>query len=301
MNAWESIQNSIYYIEENLADKIEIDQLSKRSYLSPFYYQRLFSRLVGKPVMEYIKLRRLANAADYLNTNRDSRIIDVAFHFGFESHETFTRSFKSTYHMTPENYRSNPRQLSHFLIPDISLSYRLIDENVPLIADGIILEIKRNQLEVSRIFAGLKIQNPMGDNPGIDLLGELWDKLHMIKPSLSNLVPMGQEVGVSSPGESPGNFTYFAGAEVSSIDEMPMDCLAWIMPTGNYIICSFEAESFYLLTTNALNKARDYLFKVWLPNHNIDFELFMAELYYDISPEATKMELWVKLKDKDKY
>jgi AraC family transcriptional regulator len=80
--------------------------------------------------MEYIRLRRLANAAEYMITNRDSRIIDTAFCFGFENHETYTRYFKSTYGMTPEKYRTIPCQLSHFLIPDISLNYKLVDENV---------------------------------------------------------------------------------------------------------------------------------------------------------------------------
>jgi AraC-type DNA-binding domain-containing proteins len=297
LNAWESIQNTLLYIEKNLSDRIDIDELSKQSNLSVFYFQRLFSRLVGKPVMEYIKLRRLANAAEYMITNRDSRIIDVAFCFGFENHETFTRSFKSTYGMTPENYRSYPRPLSHFHIPDISLNYRLVDENVPLITSDILLEVSRKHINTTRMFLGLNIQNPMGDNPGIDLLGELWDRVHDQKPFLSNLIQTGQEIGVSSPGEMPGNFTYFAGAEVSNIDNIPIDYLAWVMPIGNYIVCSFEAENFYLLTTSALNKARDYMFRVWLPNHNIIFEPFMAELYYDTSPEASRMELWVKIKD----
>jgi AraC family transcriptional regulator len=53
-------------MEEHLTDKIEMDELARIAYLSPFYFQRLFNRLVGKTVMEYIKLRRLANAAGQL-------------------------------------------------------------------------------------------------------------------------------------------------------------------------------------------------------------------------------------------
>lgn len=297
MHAWDSVQNSIHYIEENLSDKIEIDKLSKIAFLSPFYYQRLFNRLVGKPVMEYIKLRRLANAADYLITNGDSRIIDVAYRFGFENHETFTRTFKLTYGMTPENYRGSPCQLTHFLIPDISLNYRLVDENVPLISDGITLEVSRKHLDEPRLFAGMSIQNPMGDTPGVDLLGELWNKFHSLKSSISDILPNGQEVGVSSPGEIPECFTYFTGAEVSCINDMLSEFSVWSMPIGNYIICSFEAENFYLLTSNALNKARDYMFGVWMPNHNLATELFMAELYYDTTPEASKMEIWLKIEE----
>ncbi|HWT77102.1 MAG TPA: AraC family transcriptional regulator [Mobilitalea sp.] len=296
MRAWDSIQNTIHYIEENLSEKIDIDDLSKKANLSPFYFQRLFNRLVGKPAMEYIKLRRLANAADYLIMNNNNRIIDVAMEFGFENHETFTRAFKATYGMTPENYRNNPRQLSHFLEPDISLNYRLIDENVPLIADGITLEVSRKHLETPRIFTGMSIQNSIDDTPGVDLLGELWNRFHEQKPSLSNIMSYGQEAGVSSPGERPGCFTYFAGAEVSCTDDIPDKYTVWSMPIGDYIICTFEAENFYLLTTNALNKARDYMFGVWIPAHKLATEFFMAELYYDTTPEASKMEIWLKIK-----
>jgi AraC family transcriptional regulator len=67
------------------------------------------------------------------------------------------------------------------------------------------------------------------------------------------------------------------------------------MPAGDYIICSFEAENFYLLTTNALNKARDYMFGVWLKNNGLAVEPFMAELYFDTSPDGTVMELWFRI------
>lgn len=297
MKAWDSVQSSIRYIEEHLSEQIDIEELSKIAYLSPFYYQRLFNRLVGKPVMEYIKLRRLANAAEFLKTNNNHRIIDVALRFGFENHETFTRAFKSTYGMTPVEYRVRPRQLSHFLMPDISLNYHLIDENVPLISEGITLEVSREHLDTPRIFSGLSIQNPIGDTPGVDLLGELWNKFHQEKPSLSNILLHGQEAGVSSPGETSGCFTYFAGAEVSCADDTSANFSVWSMPKGNYVICSFEAENFYLLATNALNKARDYMFGVWMPNHNLVSELFMAELYYDTIPEASKMEIWLKIRE----
>ncbi len=64
MHAWDSIQSTLQCIEDNLSKTIEIDNLAEVAHLSPFYYQRLFSRLVGKPVMEYAKLRRLAQASD---------------------------------------------------------------------------------------------------------------------------------------------------------------------------------------------------------------------------------------------
>lgn len=295
MKAWESIQNSLEWIEQNLSEKIEIENLADIAHLSPFYYQRLFNSLVGNSVMEYLKLRRLANAADFLSKN-NSRIIDIAFKFGFENHETFTRAFKTAYGITPEEFRSSPRPLSHFLMPDLSLNYYLVDENVPLVSDGIVLEVRRAAIENDKYFTGLSVQNPIFDTPGIDFLSELWSRFHNQKLQIKNLTPNGNELGVSYPGDTEGTFTYFAGAEVSDC-KTEKNFTQWIMPVGDYAICQIEAENFYELTTNTLNKARDYMFGVWLPNHKLTSEPFMAELYFNTTPEACYMEVWLKIKN----
>ncbi len=294
MNAWDSIQNSLGWIEENLEENIEIKDLANMAHLSPFYYQRLFSRLTGKPVMEYVRLRRLAGAADYLAKNQ-VKIVDAAFKFGFENHETYTRAFKDTYGMTPEEYQTAPRPLSHFLMPQLSLKYHLVDENVPLIADGLVLEVRRDRVESLRLFVGLKIQNPIADTPGVDFLGELWNKFHKQKEAIEDLFPDGHEAGISYAGEEAGKFTYFAGAEVRKPGSQS-GFISWAMPVGEYRVCSFDAENFYMLTTNALNKARDYMLQVWLPHHRLNIDPFMAELYRDTSPDATNMEIWLKIK-----
>lgn len=46
MYAWESIQCTLDFIEENLDAKQDIKQLAAKAALSPFYYQRLFTKLV---------------------------------------------------------------------------------------------------------------------------------------------------------------------------------------------------------------------------------------------------------------
>lgn len=293
MHAWESIQSTLKWLEENLSEQVEIEKLADMAHLSPFYFQRLFSRLVGKPVMEYAKLRRLAHAADHL-ANNPGRIIDAALEYGFENHETFSRAFKEAYGVTPEDFRKTPRQLSHFIVPDLSLKYCLVEENVPLLADGIVLELRRAALMSGRCFAGFTVQNSIDDTPGIDYLGALWKRFHAHKSEINHLLPCGNEAGISLPGKQDGCFSYFAGAETSADNEQ-QSFDKWTMPPGEYAVCFFEAENFYLLTTNALNKARDYMLGVWLPNRKLSIEPFMAELYGDTSPESTSMEIWFKL------
>lgn len=77
MHAWEQIQLTVDYIEKHLAEEIKIENLAKLASLSQFYYQRLFSRLVKRPVNEYIKLRRLAKASEVL-IDKNKRILDAA-------------------------------------------------------------------------------------------------------------------------------------------------------------------------------------------------------------------------------
>ena len=53
------IQNALAYIEENLTDDLDVRDIAKRAFLSPFYFQRIFSAVCGIGVGEYIRCRRL--------------------------------------------------------------------------------------------------------------------------------------------------------------------------------------------------------------------------------------------------
>ena len=115
--AWEAIQKALDWLEDNLSETIDSQRLRDRAGLSEFYFQKLFARLVGKTVFEYVKLRRLEKAADMLRESR-LRVADVAFEMGFENHETFTRAFKEKYGMTPKEYQRDARPLNHFYKPE---------------------------------------------------------------------------------------------------------------------------------------------------------------------------------------
>ena len=296
MHAWEQIQKTVDYIEEHIAEEIRIETLANIASLSQFYYQRLFSRLIKKTVNEYIKLRRLARASEAL-TNKDKRIIDIALDFGFSSHEIFTRTFKNAFGITPEEYRSNPVRLNNFVKPQLLLNYTLVNENVPLIADGIVLEITRQRISSPQYFIGLTgeeaiEQMPGGGETGIDNLGNLWDTFHKNKPSIRKIMPDGDELGVTYSGTQEGYYRYFAGAE--AISNEPVDGYdSWVLEKGEYIICSFEAEDFEHLVMDAVYKAHKYMFETWLPNQGIVTKPFAAERYASHESDTTRMEIWV--------
>ena len=299
MHAWEQIQQTIEYIEEHLGEEISIENLANIASLSPFYYQRLFSRLVKKPVAEYIKLRRMAKATENL-LQKDKRILDIALDLGFSSHEHFSRTFKDTFGMTPDEYRKNPQTLNRMTKPELLLHYTLIDEGVPLITDGIVLEINRQQITESIYFVGVKKDMPvkfiegLGTESGVDPLDTLWRSFHDEKEKMLGLSENNEEIGVTYPCLKEGYFSYFAGAK-SRQGNIPTGFMSWEMTSGEYIVCSFEAENFESLVMDALYKAQQYIYSKWLPNHKLQTEPFCVERYASHSPETTSMEIWLKL------
>jgi AraC family transcriptional regulator len=200
MHAWQAIQNALDTIEENLSEELSIAALANGVALSPYYFQRLFSRLVKKPVNEYVRLRRLAKATQELASS-DRRIMDIALDCGFSGHASFTRAFTEAYGISPEEYRNAPVLLNQFVKPDLRLDHAEVDEDVPLIADGIVVEVTRRSLEKAWLFTGIAHEMPgaeltEGQSTGIAMLGALWQDFHLRKANIPDILPGGQELGV---------------------------------------------------------------------------------------------------------
>lgn len=95
-----AIRKSVAYIEEHLKEDISIQDVSDLVYLSPIYFQKGFQVVTGYSVSEYIRSRRLYLAALELR-NTDKKVIDVAFDYGYETPESFTKAFTRFHEVTP--------------------------------------------------------------------------------------------------------------------------------------------------------------------------------------------------------
>jgi len=93
------IQRAVDYIESHLESRIVLEDLSAKAGYSPSHFVAMFRTVTGQTPMEYVRKRRMTEAAKAILAGED--IIDAAYRFGFSGQDTFTRSFKQTIGMTP--------------------------------------------------------------------------------------------------------------------------------------------------------------------------------------------------------
>lgn len=93
------------YTIMNMAEEIALEDLARVGRVSTFYLCRLFKKELGLSPMKWLWLQRTMAAAAFLLTDRKFTLTDVAFSCGFTSSAHFSRLFKSTYGITPSNYK----------------------------------------------------------------------------------------------------------------------------------------------------------------------------------------------------
>ena len=117
MEKWEkvnAVQRMQDYIERHIAEPITLHMLAQTAGYSPWHAARIFKELLGKTPFEYIRALRLSRAAVKLR-DEDTRVIDVALDFVFDSHEGFTRAFSRQFGMSPRRYSKNTPPLKLFM------------------------------------------------------------------------------------------------------------------------------------------------------------------------------------------
>ena len=72
--------------------------------MSPYHFQRVFSRVAGENCIQMVRRLRLERAAYQLQADSDS-ISDVAFRAGFNSLEAFSRAFRTAFATSATEFR----------------------------------------------------------------------------------------------------------------------------------------------------------------------------------------------------
>jgi AraC family transcriptional regulator len=251
MNYMANMQRAVEFINGNVNEQLNLDAIARRAYMSKSYFSKIFRVITGCSVKEYVTAYRLNLAAqDLLMTNK--KIIDIAFQYGFNSQQTFTKAFRKYYGIPPGSFRTTKMPwipLKHLnLYFDGGINMESIFKNVRVI----------EQEEICVIGVEVKIDyNANGHNH----IGGLWDmwvkeKVYSKIPSPINYpVTMGMTEDTSKEDTA----IYRICMEVESLDNIPVGFVGKVMPKTTYAA--------FRLTLDKLQSGEfwQYFYKKWLP------------------------------------
>lgn len=93
------------YLELRLEERLSLEEIADVMNYSKFHLNRLFSEAVGCTIYQYIKMRRLTEAAKKL-VDTDKTITQIAMEANYSAQQAFTLAFKQLYDCPPQVYRA---------------------------------------------------------------------------------------------------------------------------------------------------------------------------------------------------
>ncbi|WPC07718.1 AraC family transcriptional regulator [Globicatella sp. PHS-GS-PNBC-21-1553] len=285
MNIIKSFNKTIDYLETVLDDEIDEKKVTQLSGYSYSMFSRLFSILTETTLSEYLRSRRLTEAAVILR-DTDEKIIDVAFKFRYESSDSFGNAFKNFHGFTPSEVR-NGKPFKLVSRVQLALSVR----------GGRSMNITIQKKKAFTV-AGINEQNINSS-----LCPSVWDKLYE-KYSHDELVSLGsgKSVGVCHDILDLDNYdvldtntiNYMAGYIVNDVDKatgMGLDVLEF--EEAEYAVVELTGS-----VPDCIHNGWKYAMEVFFPEHGYvhsgkpDFEYYYEG---DMQSKDYKMELWIPI------
>lgn len=274
MNTWtEGIQNAIQYIEDNLTDELQIEDIAAKAYVSPFYFQKIFGVLCGFTVGDYIRSRRLTLAAEELSST-DTKVIDIAMKYGYESHDSFTRAFTRFHGVSPSAAKDKGANLKAFAPLRIKLT----------LEGGTLIEYKIVKKAAFTVMGAARSFNT--DTSYVEI-PKFW-KEHFENGGGKIVCGM-YGVCLDSDGK---NFEYLIADNYIPWNEIPEGYITRTIPEGTWAVFPCRGA-----LPHALQTVNTKIWSEWLPNckeyrlagnYNIEMYAPPAE-----KPEDNYSEIWV--------
>ena len=294
------IQNAINYIEDHITEELDYEQIAKESFSSSFHFQRVFSILCGYTLGEYIRNRRLTLAGSELANTRE-KVIDVAFKYGYDNPESFTKAFQKFHGITPSQARGSGVMLKSFSRLSIKVS----------LEGGSIMNYRIEE-KPAMLLTGYK-RHFTGDPNS----KELQDHYFACESRVYQYILQGMSrdhvnsYQVLTNFEPEGYDFYFAHELPKwaledfddDLGEMAKQFEHLQIPAGQYLICETERWKY---PTNLLEELRKQAVSQWLPTSGYELrdapEIGVIHWYWEEGNEKLNnsryCELWLPIAKK---
>jgi AraC family transcriptional regulator len=234
------IQNALTYIEENLTEELEIRDIAKQAFLSPFYFQRIFRAMCGISVGEYIRSRRLSLAGEELASS-DARVIDIAAKYGYNSPDSFNRVFQRFHGISPSCARKPGARLVSFAPMKIK----------PALEGGTMMEYR---IVEKPQFTVMGVSRKFHPETSYQQIPEYWTEMFG-QPDFPLMGVYG--ICIDDNGAD-GEFDYWIADNYIPWQEIPAGCKSKVIPGGTWAV--FPCKLKTLQDTNTR------MWQEWLPD-----------------------------------
>jgi AraC family transcriptional regulator len=249
-----AISRALDFVEDNLRQEITVADMANAAGYSLYHFSRTFNGLVHHTPYDYLMRRRLSESArDLVQTDR--RIIDIAFDYGFNSPETFSRAFKRMFGVQPHQWRKREWIDERLLMP------RLTPAHIDHINKGDYLRPELWEKDGFRVSGVMSLVRN-----GRETVAQLWEMLsHQLEGGV-NGCELGDYYGIAWYPEDWGErgFLYMAAVEVIAgngtvQDGLPTALVDKTMPPARY------ARFVHKGSRQELQFTLDYVYQIWLP------------------------------------
>ncbi|MCH1626433.1 AraC family transcriptional regulator [Ferdinandcohnia quinoae] len=283
--AWvESLQKAIDFIEMHLLEEITIEEIANEANASPFHFQRTFAILTDATVGEYIRRRRLTLAAEDLTRSED-KIIDLAYKYGYDTPEAFTKAFRRQHGLTPSDARKGVGKLQSYnrLVIQVSL------KGAEPVKYSI---VEREAFKV----VGVKREFSCVNDEHLAEIPKLWDKVNS-DGTCDSLIPLinGQIkgiVGVCVSAPNTNSIDYWVAVEHTG--EVPDEFLHVEIPAAKWAVFEVHGAMPY-----AMQDAWKRIYSEWFPSSGYEYAgTAEMEVYTGDNPSDPNCysEIWIPVK-----
>jgi len=281
----DSISEALDYIEKNLDEELTPESIAKHVMVSSFYFQKGFSMLCGYTVGEYIRRRRLAQAASEL-ASTDEKVIDIAMKYGYDSPDSFTKAFTRFHGVTPASVRKDGALVKSFAPLRISFELK----------GGYIMDYK---IEEKQEFTVIGLSKNFSYEGAYEEVPKLWGEFISLREKLGLCGMFGINIDETMGGKE---FEYIIADAWDGKSEVSEGVTKKTIPAFTWAVFPCIGPM-----PNAIQTTNKRIFAEWIPNCR-DYEFaagYNIEMYGDPTkyPKGTEdenyyCEVWIPVKKK---
>jgi AraC family transcriptional regulator len=268
MSYQQAVSATIRRIAENLDEALDLSELAREACLSALHFHHVFRGMTGETPLEMHRRLRLERAADSLTGGRIP-VTRIAFHAGYETHESFTRAFRRAYARSPSEFRALAQHASEGCAraPDSALAARSevhFGRPVPEIRLSNLGEQTMMTVEIENLEAmRLAVVRHVGP---YNMIGRAFDKLgsSAAQAGLFEGPPTMVAIYHDDPGSTPAaQLRSDAGVVVSESATIPEGLGELRVPAGRY------ARATHVGAFDTLGDTWARLMGEWLPQSGL--------------------------------